>query len=63
MANQVHFITSNAAKVELARERLSRYRIEVIQQSLDLYEPRSLELEEVARQKQNKRWKRLSILF
>ena len=45
------FITSNPAKIELAKERLSKYKIEVVQQPMELNECRSMEVEEVAMDK------------
>lgn len=48
---KVFFITSNASKIKLANERLSRYEIEVKQYSLDLYEIQSLNINEVTKNK------------
>lgn len=48
---KLKFITSNAAKVDLAKERLSRYNIDPIQETIDLDENRSMDVEGVAKYK------------
>ncbi len=48
---KINFITSNAAKVNLANERLAKYGIEVSQKPLPLYEIQSLDITEVAKSK------------
>lgn len=55
---KVTFITSNTAKVELAKQRLSKYGIDVVQKNLDLSECRSLDVEEVALDKANQALKK-----
>ncbi len=48
---KILFLTSNVAKVSLAKERLSKYGIDVIHQPYEFIEARSLDLEVVARGK------------
>ncbi|OGY10661.1 MAG: hypothetical protein A3A58_03690 [Candidatus Blackburnbacteria bacterium RIFCSPLOWO2_01_FULL_41_27] len=48
---KIDFITSNAAKVNLANERLAKYGVEVLQKPLPLYEIQSLDIIEVAKSK------------
>lgn len=47
----IGFITSNAAKVQLANERLNRYGIIAVQKKLKLIEPQTIDVTEVAIQK------------
>lgn len=60
---KLKFITSNAAKVSLARERLSKYNIDPIQEVIELEENRSMEVEEVARHKAEQVLKKLKKPF
>jgi XTP/dITP diphosphohydrolase len=60
---KLKFITSNAAKVDLAKERLSRYNIDPIQETIELDENRSMEVEEVARYKAEQALKKLKEQF
>lgn len=48
---KLKFVTSNAAKIDLAKERLSKYNIEPIQESAEMIENRSMEVKEVAEYK------------
>jgi len=48
---EVHFATKNKGKVESVRNALSKYRISVVHHSLELPEPRSDDLKEIAKQK------------
>ncbi|MFH1916906.1 MAG: non-canonical purine NTP pyrophosphatase [Nanoarchaeota archaeon] len=47
--NQVHFATTNAGKVATIREDLSPFGIEVIHKHMDISEPRSDDIREIAR--------------
>lgn len=48
---EIIFATSNASKVKIARERLERYGINVIQRSVETSEIQSLDVEEVGMEK------------
>jgi XTP/dITP diphosphohydrolase len=51
MQKNIHFITSNPAKVKLAQQRFDPYKISVIQSSNSLTEIQSLDVNEVAQDK------------
>lgn len=48
---EIIFATSNASKVKIARERLERYGINVVQRSVETSEIQSLDVEEVGMEK------------
>jgi XTP/dITP diphosphohydrolase len=48
---QIYFATKNRGKVNSVRNALSRYGIEIVQIPLDMPEPRSDDLQEIAREK------------
>ncbi|MDI6883196.1 MAG: non-canonical purine NTP pyrophosphatase [Patescibacteria group bacterium] len=48
---QIHFVTTNRGKVNSVSNALSKYGIEVVHHSLELPEPRSDDLREIAKEK------------
>jgi XTP/dITP diphosphohydrolase len=60
---KIKFVTTNSAKVALAKERLAKYGISPVQESIELEENRSIDVENVALYKTKQALKKISEPF